>query len=156
MKNKKKSKLVISVVLTIIIVAAAGIGVWKFIDLQNENNELQESLNTITEELTALREELINDPNGAIERSQNERTVAILEEVGKLYELPEGENPTIATVQDVDKLKDQPFFDGAQNGDQLIVFDDSATAILYRPSEKRLVKVGPINIEDSSEATATE
>lgn len=156
MNKKKKSKIVAWIVIVIIVVGALGFGVWKFIDLRAENQELQESLDSTSQELSSLKEELISDPNGAIERSQQERTEAILEEVGELYELPDDETPTIATVQDIEKLKDQPFFDSAENGDQLIVFDESSTAILYRPSEKRLVKVGPINIEDNAEAIVNE
>jgi cytoskeletal protein RodZ len=152
--NKKRSKLTLWIPIVIILVGAIGFGVWKFIDTRTENQELQQSLDSTTQELNELKEELITNPNGAIERSQEERTAVILEEVGTLYELPEGETPTIATVQDIEKLKDQPFFSGAQNGDQLIVFDESSTAILYRPSEKRLVKVGPINIDDSPEVSS--
>lgn len=152
-KSKKKSALII--VLTLVLLALIGLTVWKFIDLRNENNQLRSELNSTTEELTTLRDELISDPNGAIERSQEERTAAILELVGKLYELPEGETPTIATVQDVEKLRDQPFFEGARNGDILIVFDESSTAILFRPDENRLVKVGPINVQSETPSPAT-
>ena len=35
---------------------------------------------------------------------------ALVERVGKLIKLPEGEEPTIATVTDLEKLKNQPFF----------------------------------------------
>lgn len=151
--KKKKTKIIIWIVLVLVLAGALGFGIWTFLNMRSDNKELRQSLDNTSKELNELKEELVTDPNGAIERSQEERTAAILEEVGALYELPKDETPTIATVQDVEKLKDQPFFDGAQNGDQLIVFDESATAILYRPSEKRLVKVGPINIEDSPDAT---
>src|SRR5688572_9690472 len=46
----------------------------------------------------------------------------ILEKVGKLYALPNGEEPTIALVQDKEKLKSQSFFDKAQNGDYLLMY----------------------------------
>lgn len=155
--KKKRTKVIVWVVFILVLLGVLGFGIWRFVELRQENKELRASLDTTSQELTALKEELITDPNGAIERSQAERTAAILEEVGQLYELPEDETPTIATVQDVEQLSDQPFFEGAQNGDQLIVFDESSTAILYRPNEKRLVKVGPINIqEDAAEAVSGE
>ena len=155
--NKKKTMLILVLTLILIVGVGVGVAIWQFIDLKNENNQLRSELNDTSEQLTTLRDELISDPNGAIERSQEERTASILELVGKLYELPEGETPTIATVQDVEKLKEQPFFDGARNGDILIVFDESSTAILFRPDENRLVKVGPINVqpETSSPAAGT-
>ena len=37
-----------------------------------------------------------------------------VEKVGKLMVLPVGEQPTIATVVDPAKLKDQPFFSNAK------------------------------------------
>lgn len=153
--KKKPTKVVLWIMLIVVVIGALAFGAWRYIELRNDNKDLRNSLDTTSQELTTLKEELINDPNGAIQRSQEERTSAILEEVGQLYELPKDETPTIATVQDIEKLADQPFFEDAQNGDQLIVFDESSTAILYRPGENRLVKVGPINIQND-EAQPTE
>src|SRR4051812_14629670 len=63
--------------------------------------------------------------------------VAVLvTEVGKLIELPSSETPTVATVSDINKLKGQPFFAHAKNGDKVIIFADAKKAILYRPCEK--------------------
>lgn len=154
-KSSKKKAIVLTV-LTVVFLALVAVGVWQFIELRNENKELRSERDATSEQLANLREELINDPNGAIERSQQERTASILEQVSKLYEIPEGETPTIATVQDVEKLQDQPFFEAARNGDILIVFDESSTAILFRPDENRLVKVGPINVQPDAQSSAAE
>lgn len=69
--------------------------------------------------------------------------------VSKLMELPSGENPTIATITDKEKLKDQPFFDKAENGDKLLIYSQAKKAILYRPSTNKVVDVAPINISSS-------
>lgn len=71
----------------------------------------------------------------------------LIAEVGKLIELPADERPTVATVTDVEKLKAQPFFQKAQNGDRILVFTNARRAILYRPTEKRIVDVGAVNIQ---------
>lgn len=70
---------------------------------------------------------------------------AILEEVGKLVILPEGEEPSIATVTDLGPLRGQEFFKNAQIGDKLIIFSVSKKAILYRPTTNNIVEIAPIN-----------
>jgi hypothetical protein len=71
----------------------------------------------------------------------------IVTEVGKLISLPADETPTVATVTDVEKLKDQPFFANAQNDDKVLIYTNAKKAILYRPSEKRIIEVGAVNIK---------
>lgn len=69
----------------------------------------------------------------------------VVEEVGKLIDLPAGEVPTLATVVDVSKLKDQPFFQKAKNGDKVLIYTNAQKAILYDPVAKKVKEVGPVN-----------
>lgn len=69
----------------------------------------------------------------------------VIRMVGKHMVLPEGEVPTMATVSDPEKLKDQPFFMNAKKGDKVLIFSDSRKAILYNPTSDRIVEVAPIN-----------
>jgi len=73
-------------------------------------------------------------------------------EVGKLIALPADEKPTVATVTDVEKVKDQPFFANAQNGDRVLIYTNARKAILYRPGEKRIIEVGAVNINQATPA----
>lgn len=82
--------------------------------------------------------------------SAKEETKATLNRVGRLISLPGGEDPTVATIVDVEKLKDQPFFQNAKNGDKVILYTNAAKAILYRESENKIIDVAPINIGTSS------
>lgn len=68
----------------------------------------------------------------------------LIGKVGQLMELPADEKPTIATVSDVNKLQGQPFFDKAQNDDKVLIYKAAKEAILYRPSENKIINVGPI------------
>jgi hypothetical protein len=73
-------------------------------------------------------------------------TDALVASVGKIMELPKGETPTVATVLDKEKLKDQSFFSTAENGDKLLAYTKAMQAILYRPSTNKIVAVAPIDI----------
>jgi len=85
--------------------------------------------------------------------------------VGKIFALPD-ETPTIATVTDKERLSGQKFFEKAENGDKVLLFAESKQAILYRPSENKIIQVGFINInqqpdiegadKDSSTSSATD
>ena len=74
----------------------------------------------------------------------------IIEMVGKLIQLPEDEQPSVATVTDPEKLKDQPFFARAKIGDKVLIFNNAKRAILYDPIANKIIDVSPININVSS------
>lgn len=73
--------------------------------------------------------------------------------VSKIYILPSDEEPTVARIENKDSLKGQTFFDKAQNGDYVIVYEKSKLALLYRQQDGKLVNAGPITT-DTSEADA--
>lgn len=69
-------------------------------------------------------------------------------QVGKLIALPSGE-PAIATVSDEAKLKKQSFFKNAKNGDKVLMYTEARKAILYRPSENKIIEVASIKANSS-------
>lgn len=79
----------------------------------------------------------------------------LVEVVGKLIVLPVGEEPTIATVSDPSKLKDQPFFANAEVGDKVLIYQKAKQAYLYSVSLNKLVEVAPINVGQSTTSTTT-
>ena len=68
----------------------------------------------------------------------------------KLIILPTNEKPTIATVKDTGKLRNQAFFRDAKNGDVLFVYNTSRKAILYRPNDNIIVNVQPVSTPSNS------
>ena len=91
--------------------------------------------------------EKLSDP----QQAAREATTALVNEVGALTDLPAGETPTIATVSDVSKLKNQAFFANAQNGDKVLIFTQAKRAYLYRPSTGKIIEIAPINLGSSSQ-----
>ena len=71
-------------------------------------------------------------------------------------ELPTDEEPTIATVSDLEKLKDQPFFKDAKEGDTVLIYDKAAKIILYDPVANKIVNAASNNIADPTAATTDE
>jgi hypothetical protein len=78
-----------------------------------------------------------------------------ISEISKLMMLPTGETPTLATVNDKEKLKSQPFFAHAENGDKVLIYTNAKKAILFRPSLNKIIDVAPININQTATGSAT-
>lgn len=94
------------------------------------------------------------DANGAAAIQANKAELAkLIEAVGKLIVLPQGEEPTLATVSDPEKLRDQPFFKNAELGDKVLIYSQAKKAILYSPSKNKIIEVAPVNLNAPSPTT---
>jgi uncharacterized protein YneF (UPF0154 family) len=85
---------------------------------------------------------------------------AVIQNIGRLIDLPTDEQPTVATVSDINKLKDQPFFSHAKNGDKVLIYTKAKKAILYDPVANKIIEVstvnlGPASSENQSQAQAS-
>jgi hypothetical protein len=69
---------------------------------------------------------------------------AIARSVAELILVPDNETPTIAEVSDLRALEGQVFFQNAALGDKVLMYLNAQKAILYRPSENKIIEVGPI------------
>ncbi len=95
-----------------------------------------------------VSEELKKKSEGA----DKTEVLAVLEKVSKLIEIPTDEEPTLATVTDKEKLKEQKFFAKAENEDKVIIFVKAQKAILYRPSWNKIIEVARIDTIDQKKA----
>lgn len=93
---------------------------------------------------------LLKNPNEAAKADVTD-TIA---KVAQLVEVPQGEEPTVATVSDIEKLRDKAFFQTAQNGDKVIVYSQAKKAILFRPSTNKVVEMAPVNVPSPEPAVA--
>jgi hypothetical protein len=87
--------------------------------------------------------------------AQNENQ-SLISSIGKLTPLPKDESPTIATVTDITKLKDQPFFANAQNGDKVLIYTTAKKAFLYRPSTNKIINIAPVNLGSGANSGTTQ
>lgn len=141
-KVKKKFFRMSSIVISIIAIAGIGVSSYFFMKYQQAQKLIEASGiagQAVTEEL--------------------------VKKISQSISLPEGELPTVATVSDRDKLKDQPFFEKSENGDKVLIYTKAKKAYLYRPSADKLIDVTIVNVDPnltgqspdaSSEATPEE
>jgi hypothetical protein len=87
------------------------------------------------------------DPNVLAENEAR----SVIEKVGKLMLLPTDETPTIATVAEPEKIKDQPFFANVKKGDKVLIYKNAKKAILYDPVANKIIEVAPLNIKATPE-----
>lgn len=83
--------------------------------------------------------------NGNPQQQSQQELKQTVAAVGKLMVLPD-ETPTLATVSDPEKLKDQAFFKNAHTGDKVLIYANAQKAILYSPSLNKIVEVAPVNL----------
>lgn len=72
----------------------------------------------------------------------------VISKVKKLMDLPSDETPAIVSLDNVEKLKNQQFFKKAEVGDKVVIYAASKRAILYRPSQNKIIDVGVISINE--------
>lgn len=80
----------------------------------------------------------------------------IVSRVGKHIKLPEG-TPNVGVITDIETLlSTQPFYEGAEDGDILLIYPSVSRAILFDLDEDLIINVGPVvfdNPEGGPEAT---
>ena len=83
-----------------------------------------------------------------------DETKKIIADIAKIIVLPTDESPTLATVSDTTKLKDQKFFAHAEIGDKVLLYQASQKAILWRPSTKKIIEISSLTAK-SGDSTSS-
>lgn len=120
-KKSKKKPPVKTIILIAVFVAILIFGIFYFVQYNRVNAKYQEAMLTTDE--------------------KNKRTAA---EVAKLIDLPKDETPIVYVVKDKEKLTttkaSKDFFEKAKNDDVVLAYQKGDVAVIYRSSEKRIVK----------------
>ena len=133
--------------IVLVIASLLAAGTWYGLKYRNERSDLGKKYAEVSKELASIKQ----DPNAAAQAEINKT----IEAVGKLYSLPKDEKPSVATVSDKAKLKDQPFFASAENGDITLIYSTAKLAILYRPSSGKIINVSSVTIQDQKAPAST-
>ncbi len=129
--KSKKINIAIIVMALLVVVGLGGAGY-----MYRENAKLKKDINTTKQ------------------KSPEDLNKELIAKVGNLIILPAEEAPTILTVDDKTKLKDQPFLQSAENGDRVFVFTKAKKAIIYRESLNKIVDAGTVSIAADQQAGA--
>jgi hypothetical protein len=96
------------------------------------------------------------DLNDQITLTSEEKNKRLVAEINKVFDLPE-EEPVVAIVTDPGEFKAQyAAFDNAESGDYLLFYRKARLNVLYRQSEKRVVKTANVVVPISVELVGTE
>ena len=78
----------------------------------------------------------------------DEQVEDIVARVSKHIKLPD-ETPNVGIVTDIETLlSTQPFYEGAENGDILLIYPSISRAILFDLDEDLIINVGPVVFEN--------
>ncbi len=106
-------------------------------------------------QLSMKVEQLTKSPQENVEEAK-----AIVDKVKKIFLIPDGVDPTVATIVKIEELRKQnPFYNKAKNGDHLVVTSDRGmcggyNAILYDPVANRIIDVVPVQIQPTGQQGA--
>jgi hypothetical protein len=64
--------------------------------------------------------------------------------VGKLMLLPKDEQPTLATVENKNSIKDKFLASHSKNGDRVLIYTKNQMVVIYRPSINKIAAVGTV------------
>ncbi len=84
------------------------------------------------------------------EIATQEELKEIISRVERFMVLPQDETPTLATVSDPEKLREQPFFANAQIGDKVLIYSQSRKAILWRPSSGKIIELSSVTPSETT------
>lgn len=122
----------------VLVIAVIGLGLYAW-SLSSDKSNLESQLASAH-----------SNPQAIIQKQADD----LITRVSKLLELPKGEEPTVASVDDAAAAKAQSaFFTNAQNGDKVLIYVKAGEAILYRPSTNKIILVAPLTFDSAAATT---
>ncbi len=138
--KKRRGGRFLNLLLLLGIIGAIALFAWA----EQQRREAINRLKQTEQELEEIRK--------ATQRSGADVAQQVLEKVRKHMDLPTDPQPTVATIIDIDRLRQSnEFYNRAENGDHLIITTNRA--ILYDPDRDLVVDVVPVRVDVQQQAT---
>jgi len=135
--HKKASKKIWKAIAVLIFLLVLAFAVYSFVSFRSA----QEKIKALT--TTEGQQKMIAD-----------EIQSLVAKMSKHIVLPTGETPTLATITDIDALKkEQPFYEGASNGDKILIYKNAKKGFIYDPVRDLIVNVGPVSFGTDNTAT---
>lgn len=95
--------------------------------------------------LEQARQQVTQDTGSSAVAKDEQIAREILTRVRRLIDVPQNPEPAVASIADVERLRQQSdFYDKAKNGDYLVITDKRA--ILYSPERDIVLDVAPVQL----------
>ncbi len=141
-KTKKRRARGFNVLIILIAIGSIALFVWS----EQQRRDALGKLEQTAKELDEIRT--------VSQRNSTEATQEVLDKVTKLIKINLDPRPTVATITDINALRDtNVFYQKAENGDNLIITPNRA--ILYDPDENIILDVVPVQIETNQPPAQT-
>lgn len=138
----RSRKGLITILLILGIIIAVGLFAWA----EKQRRSAVKELSQTAQQLEEVKK--------STQKNGEEVAKEVLAKVRNHMEIPENPAPTVATIVDVEKLKQtNEFYKKAKNGDNLIITQNRA--ILYAPDKDRIIDVVPVRVNPASPTPAT-
>ncbi|MCH8748864.1 hypothetical protein IH781_03910 [Patescibacteria group bacterium] len=137
-KPKKRRRGSVNFLLFVGLIAAISMFVWA----ENQRRDVSARLAQTEQQLEEIRE--------STQRSGSSIAQEVLNNVRVLIDLPTDPEPTVATITDINRLREaNEFYNKAENGDHLIITE--RRAILYDPDRNIILDVVPVSLNRDTE-----
>ncbi len=128
----------LNTVLVLGVIVALGLFGWAEYRRQQVEKRLQQT------------EQQLQEVQKSTQQSGEEAAKQVLEKVKTLIDIPNDPQPTVATIVDVNKLREtSDFYKKAENGDHLIITKERA--ILYDPDRGVILDVVPVVLDPNQQ-----
>lgn len=133
--KRKKGRLGVLVNLLLLIAIIAVVAL--FVRAEQDRRAARADLEKTAQQLEELKK--------STEASGQQVAAEVLDKLRKHMELPTDPEPTVATITDVDRLRESnEFYNKAKNGDHLVITDKRA--VLYDAQKDLIMDVVPVQI----------
>lgn len=133
----KKKNRNLNMFLLVVVLILIGLFVWS----EKGRRDTAHQLETAAQQLEAIK--------NSSQESGEARANEVIEKVHALIDIPTDPRPTVAQINDIDRLREaNAFFGNSKNGDYLVLTGNRA--IIYDPDRDIVVDVAPFQVNRTS------